>query len=350
MAILWNQSRRTQELALFTRHLEGAMRARAPLADVIAAFADEADTRSMQRALGQVAARTQAGAPLSEALGEAPHVFPESYRRIVRMGEESQTLPSVVANLATALEEGLVLHESFRRAAVYPLIVTVLLFVEVSLFMGLSDKLIGIQQSASLAGFFDSFISRASFSIFPVLLLFFVAVLWLLAAAAGLAWNTYRHGRLLLQLPLVGPALRLSETSRFLRHLGLMLENRIPLTEATGLLADAATNGYMRAALDDFRQRLARGEDLGSVIRSQAVFPASVGVVLASAQERGNLHETLVHLADFYRERTLHALRLVREFFEPLMLLLAGILVAWCVFALYQPLGRFALEATNAYY
>lgn len=348
MAFEWNYARKTQDLALFTRHLEGAMRARAPLAEVIEAFSEEADTRQMQLALKAIAASTQAGAPLSDALAEAPHVFPESYRRIVRMGEESQTLPRVVANLASALEEGLTLHESFRRAAIYPLIVTFLLFCEVLFVQHFSRAVRDISAASGVN--LTSALSASTVAVLPLLLLFFVCVLWLLAASSGLVWNSYRHGSFLLRLPLIGPALRLSETTRFLRNLGLMLENRVPLNEAAGLLADAATNGYMKAALEDLRARLARGEELGTVIRSQPVFPVSVAVVLASAQERGNLHETLIHLADFYRERTLHALRLVREFFEPLLLVMAGVLIAYAVFAFYQPVGRFALDAVNVYY
>jgi type II secretory pathway component PulF len=185
--------------------------------------------------------------------------------------------------------------------------------------------------------------------VFPLLTLLLMCLLWLIAAGTGVVWNSYRNGKLALSLPLIGPALRLSETARFIRHLGLMLENRVPLGEAVGLLADSTVNGYVQAALHDFQQRLQSGENLGSVISSQPVFPPALAVMLSSAQERGHLSETMLHLGGFYRERAIHALRLVREFFEPFMLVLVGFFIAWIALGFYLPLLNIARITSSGY-
>jgi general secretion pathway protein F len=136
----------------------------------------------------------------------------------------------------------------------------------------------------------------------------------------------------------VGGAMRLAETARFLNHLGLMLRHRVPMNEAVGLLADSATNGYTKAALLDFEQRLTRGESLGALVGKQPIFPPTLAIMIASAQERGQLDETLIELSGYYRHRADHALRVLREFFEPVMMVVAGVVVIWIAISIYLPM------------
>lgn len=337
-------TRRMMDLAMFTRHVAGAMAARAPLAEVVAGYAEEADTRRMQLALTSIVPRLQAGVPLSEAMAGEPGTFPESYRAILYLGERSDTLPSVMNGLAQSLEEAVINRESFRRAAIYPtIILTLLLFMSGFFTVMLVPKVTDIW--LQLGGGLDTNAVLNPWLLYQqrlVLTLLLVAVLWLYAAGAGIRWSRERAGRWLMMMPLIGAAIRHAETSNFMRHLGLMLGSRVPLSEALTLLADSSSNGHARDAFLEFRDRVEKGEDIRSAIGSVTFFPASVAVLIGSAQERGNLEETLLQLASFYRERTQHSLRLAREFFEPIMLLLTGVIIGWTALVIYTPFLRIA--------
>lgn len=338
LGIVFGHARQVTDLAVFTRHLAGVMASKAPLAEVLRQFASEADTRAMQNALRDVVPRLEAGVPLSEALATAPHVFPDSYRRIIHMGEESDTLPQVVLAMARSLEDAVSMHESFRRAAVYPAIILTLLLLVLSFFsVMILPKVADIMmQLGSDQG--SGATRTVELIAIGILTLLLACAIWMFLAGTGLRWQSQSKGRWLLSLPLVGPALRLAETARFTQHLGLMLGSRVPLGEAVGLLADSTSNGYMRDALDEFRRRLEAGESIRVATESVAVLPPSLAVMLASAQERGSLHDTLVEMGAFYRDRSQHALRVLREFFEPLMILLVGIIVTFMIVLMYAPI------------
>ena len=344
MPIKLDYARSAQDLALFTRHLSGAMMARAPLAEVLGSFSEEADTAGMQRAVQDMVPRLESGASLSDVLADHPQIFPLAYRRAIQMGEESGALPKVVEDLASTLEDSIAMNENFRRATIYPAVILLFLFV-FTLFIStqLFPKFVDIysQLGATLPDL-SRFTYSSTLPLFLMVTLLLVCVLWILGAGAGLVWQSYRHGKWMLSLPLVGPALRLAETARFVRHLGLMLENRVPLNEAVNMLADSSGNLYVRRALKDFAARLEEGESLGDIIAHQPLFPRPLALMLASAQERGQLAETLERMAGFYRQRAEHALRVIREFFEPLVLVLLGFLVAWLALAMYLPLLTFA--------
>lgn len=339
MSLFFRLPHRMEDLALFTRHLAGAMQARAPLPEILRAYAIEAEAGPLARASLTLADRVESGLPLAQAIDEHPKLFPASYRRLVRLGDQGRSLGEVMRQLADNLDEGLTTYEYFRRAAVYPLLLLILLFLDLLfLLMMISPKFQAIfeELGGELPGSTQALLSSPLILIFGALLLPPIGLL--IGAALGLRSRLFGYGRFALQLPLIGPVLRQAEVARFAQHLALLLHHRIPLAEALGLLADASENTYVRAATLDLQARYESGEKLASMISAQPLFPPSMATMIATAEDQGTLGETLAGLGRFYRERTGHGLVLLREAFEPLMLLLVGLLVGLILFSLYSPL------------
>ncbi|MCX7044548.1 MAG: type II secretion system F family protein [Candidatus Sumerlaeota bacterium] len=342
---LFSLPRRIEDLALFTRHTAGAMAARAPLPDILRAYAHDSEPGAVARAVEAMAARIETGASLSDAMEENAKVFPAAYRRLVQLGERSRTLAGVLSQLAGALEEGLKTYESFRRAAVYPLLITILLFLDVC-FIGafllpkFADMYAEMGQDMPIPAAIRLFETRLPLWIIGAIAL--VPVVFLMCAALGLRLRGFGYGRFWLMLPLVGPALRRLETALFANHLSLLLQNRIPLAEALGLLADSSSNSYVRAAVEDFHRRYQAGERLGDLIAAQPLFPATMATVIAAAEDQGGLAETLRSLGQFYGDRASHSLTVIRETFEPILLLMVGVLLGAIMLVMYLPLFKIA--------
>ncbi len=340
---LFSTPRRMEDLALFTRHVAGAMAARAPLPDLLRAYMRDSEDSQLAKAVDVIADRTESGVALSEALEDYPHIFPTSYRRLVRLGEEGRTLGGVMEQLADNLERGLKTFEYFRRAAIYPLLVSILLFLDVCFVsITLVPKMEEIYRllGGDLGGIFSGpTLHTASQTIFLGFgLVILIPIIFLIGAVMGLRMNGFSYGKFQLQLPLIGPVLRRAETARFASNLALLLENKIPLAESLGLLADSTDNSYARKAITDFQVRFQQGEPLGDLIASQPLFPASMAAMVASGEDQGGLAETLRGLGRFYSERTAHGLTVLREMLEPLLLLLLGLLVALIMLSMYMPL------------
>ena len=216
MALFFNLPSRMEDLALFTRHLAGAMQARAPLPEILRAYVQDAERGPLTAALPKIAERLEAGVELSTALEEYPRIFPASYRRLVRLGEQGRSLAGVMTRLADQLEDGLKTYEYFRRAAIYPLVVLIVLFLNVCFLVAkIVPRMVeicaqlGTSMGADL-GFFGqvslSPFSRHLMEAFGLLLL--VPILFLLATLFGLRVRGVGYGRLALQMPLIGAVLR----------------------------------------------------------------------------------------------------------------------------------------------
>lgn len=347
MSLFFSLPSRMEDLALFTRHVGGAMASRAPLPDILRAYVREAESGPLSRAIASIAERIEAGVSLSAALEEYPDLFPASYRRLVRLGEQGRALAPVMSQMAANLEDNLRSYEYFRRAAIYPLVLCLVLFADICfILITIVPKLkdiglqLGMEMDAPIFGRMAN-IGTANFAqtaLHGFGLLLLLPILFSLAVVLGLRVRGIGYGRFALQAPLIGPVLRRAETARFAGNLSLLLRNRIPLTEALGLLADSSTNSYVRDVIVDFRDRHQKGERLGDMMTAQPLFPPSMATMVAAAEDQGGLADTLGDLSRYYAERSSHGLAILREVFEPLMLILIGLMVGFILVSIYWPL------------
>lgn len=340
MIQLFHIARRTEDLALFLRHVSGAMRARVPLPVILRAYGAEAESRAMRKAADSMASRIESGISFHDALSDHPRLFASALRKLVRVGEESGTLAAIMGQLADRMEKNLKTYEMFRRAAAYPMIVIGLILTIVTFTLTkLTPRMAAIHAELG-AAYPGPFGENANFGQGMILFLNFlllIAFVALLAPVMGLRLKSLGYGRIHLQLPLIGPVLRRAEAARFASYLASLIENKVPMAEALALLSDASDNSYVRSAMKDFQERYARGELLSDLIQSQPLFPPSMAMMVAVAEEGGGLADTLRGLSDFYYQRTEHDLDLLRELYEPLMLIIVGICMGLVAYGIYLP-------------
>jgi hypothetical protein len=92
------------------------MAARAPLPEILRACAGDDGSDAMRRAAETIAPALEQGDSLATAMDRHPSVFPAGYRRLVRLGERSSTLPAMMNRLADRMENRLRFGEAFRKA------------------------------------------------------------------------------------------------------------------------------------------------------------------------------------------------------------------------------------------
>src|SRR5438094_539560 len=86
-----------EELAAATRQLATLVGAGVPVAEALAAVAEQSEHPTLVRGLTVAEARLREGEPLADALAASPRVFPPLFRDLVRAGEASGALATVLA-------------------------------------------------------------------------------------------------------------------------------------------------------------------------------------------------------------------------------------------------------------
>jgi general secretion pathway protein F len=155
------------------------------------------------------------------------------------------------------------------------------------------------------------------------------------ALAAALALYTYTRGKtgrlwwdsLRLRIPLLGDALRKAETARFARAMSTLVANSVPLVQAIGISGAILGNKRIAGCLEAVAQGVKRGEGVAAPLRRSGQFPPLAAHLLSVGEETGRLDQMFGRMADIYETDTRVAIRRFTSLFEPLMILVMGIVV-----------------------
>jgi general secretion pathway protein F len=161
---------------------------------------------------------------------------------------------------------------------------------------------------------------------------------WMAAIALGAAIVGFRSytrttgGRLWwdsarLKLPLLGDALRKAETARFARAMATLVANSVPLVQSIGIAAAILNNRRISGSLDGVAQGVKRGEGIAAPMRKAGVFPPLAAHLLMVGEETGRLDQMFARMAEIYENDTRSAIKRFTSIFEPLVILVMGIMV-----------------------
>jgi general secretion pathway protein F len=154
-------------------------------------------------------------------------------------------------------------------------------------------------------------------------------------AATILFWTTYTRtaaGRFWwdgtrLKIPLLGDALLKAETARFARAMATLVANTVPLVQSIGIAAATLTNRTISTALEGVAMGVKRGEGIAVPLRKAGVFPPLAAHLLTVGEETGRLDQMFARMADIYENDTRAAIKRFTSVFEPIVILVMGVLV-----------------------
>jgi general secretion pathway protein F len=142
-------------------------------------------------------------------------------------------------------------------------------------------------------------------------------------------WDTLR-----LKIPLLGDALRKAETARFARAMATLVTASVPLIQSLGISRGILNNRRMAGSLEGIAQGVKRGEGIAGPMQKAGQFPPLAGHLLSVGEETGHLDAMFNRMADIYDTETRNAIRRFTSLFEPLIILVMGVMVGTLILSL----------------
>lgn len=292
--------------------------------------------------VGCLRAQVLRGEPLSAALAERPDVFPASVCQLVRMGEESGSLDSILPELADHMELAMRTRAKLRAAMAYPLLLFVTALVAgvlMTLFILPAFAALLASLSAELPWPTRMLLACSGFlqSHGLILLLGTGAILF------GSSWFFSRPGprgkldSILLRLPFFGPLLAYGEWQTVFSLLGILLQHGVPLDRALALGAEVPGNRFLRNRLRQAQLRLQGGSSLMAAL-GDAMLPPFLAALVAAGEAAGKLEEMMARGADLARFSYEEKLRRLEVLVEPVLTLLIGGMIFFFVLSVILPL------------
>lgn len=321
------------EVLALTSELAIMLRAGLALASALRVLIDMSLRPPVAKVLQQVLDDVKHGAPLSQALSRERVLFGDFYLNMVRSGEASGQLPTVLARLVEHMERLRALRDSVISATIYP---AILLFVAVvSLIAMLGFVVPQFEKLFSDMGDALPLATRLVMQAGKIfrdwgLALALVAVLagWLtgrwLKSAGGRAWWQRR----VLQLPVLGRLLMKYELNLFSRTLGTLLGNGVPMLTALQIATGTMRNETLSGALATVSPSVKEGGRLVDALAATGIFePLAVNLVRVG-EETGRIGPMMLELASILDREVETGIKRALTLVEPLLIMVLGLLIA----------------------
>jgi general secretion pathway protein F len=335
--------RNLNELAMATRQLATLLNAGIPLMESLTALIEQSGNRFLEVTLRDVRERVSQGASFADALAAHPRWFSALFVNMVRAGEASGTLDTVLSRLADYIQAQNRLRSRVSAALTYPAIlvfiggsvVTFLLLVVVPKIL---DVLHQQKMALPLPTQVLVFVQTA-FSAY-----WWAMLLGAIAAAVGFrAWRATERGRVawdgyLLRMPIFGELFKKQSVSRFAATFATLLESGLPVIEALAVVKTVVNNRVLEETLEQCRQKITEGADIATPLRQSKVFPPVVAYMVAIGEESGKLESLLRKISEAYNEEVDLAVQKIMTLIEPVMIVIMATVVAYIVLAIMLPI------------
>ncbi len=331
------------EIATFTRQLATLIRAGIPLAESLNALVDQMDNPRFKAQLSEVRSAVNEGSALGDALGRYPKLFDDLFISMVRAGELAGNLDVVLVRLADFLEASQKLKAKVQGAMIYPLVMVVIgtliigvlmikVIPEITKTFTQQGKTLPINTRMLVA--VSGFIGRNWLLIFVGTILAIVGFTqWKKAAGGKAVWH-----RFVLKMWAIGPLVRTINVSRFSRTLGTMLQAGVPMLRALDAAKATMGNVILQRVVEDAKRAVTEGESLAATLKKSGEFPPTMIHMTAVGEKAGQLEQMLERVAETYESEIDMKLSRFIALLEPLMLLGMGVVVAFIVISILQPI------------
>lgn len=321
-----------KDVLFFTQELATLLNAGVPVDRALSISNELTESPDFRAVLDGVLRSLKGGRSLADALAQQPGYFSELYINMVRAGEASGSLAMIFERLAEFERTRDDLRSYIVSSMVYPTLLALVGFGSIFILLNF------------VVPRFASVFSESRMKIpLPTLVMlklseFVQAYGWIAGVAiAGsiAAWYFYTRtpeGRMWwdgfrLRVPLLGDALRKAETARFARAMATLVQNNVPLVQSLGISRAILNNRRIAASLESVMQGVKRGEGIAAPLRRAGEFPPLAAHLLTVGEETGRLDQMFARMADIYETDTRAAIKRFTSLFEPLIILVMGILV-----------------------
>jgi general secretion pathway protein F len=330
------------ELAIATRQLATLLGAAVPLVESLGALTEQVENARLKAALGGVRDRVNEGASLADALaGAGP--FPDLYVNLVRAGEASGALDTVLVRLADYLENQVRTRNKVLGIVIYPVVVlSVALAVAIVLVTYVLPQITTLLQDlgAPLPWITRVIIAGSEFLTHWgwALALVAVAAAVALRAAARTERGRFAIDDFSLRIPVLGRLLRTVAISRWARTLTTLLAGGIPIVRALDTAARVAGNAVIAQAVDQAKESIREGASIAGPLRASGQFPPLVTHMVAVGERTGALESMLAKVADTYDEQVETSVTRLTALLQPILILVMVGIVAVIILAVLLPL------------
>lgn len=332
-------------LIQFTRQLQVMIGSGVPLVQSLTILGEQQDDKTLQQALKVIEEKVSSGTFFWEAIMGFPKIFPKLYISLVKAGEASGALDSMLKRVTRYLEDNARLVKMMKGASIYPIMI-----------FGVGTLVIGIMLVFVIPKFEEMLQGNGTEMPLPTKIVMGAShfmidnIFYIVGAltASGFIFMRYVKSaegrgfidRMSFRLPLFGPLVQKAGVARFTRTLQTLLASGVNLLDAIDICKMTIDNVVLEEAVNKIRTEVETGKPLAATIAKLGVFPKMAVQMIGVGESTGSLDKMLEKVADFYEAEVESAVGNMTKMIEPLILLFLGVIVGGMMIAMYLPMFK----------
>jgi general secretion pathway protein F len=335
-------SRHGVDVATFSHELASLLAAGLSVVEALRTLAAKETVNARRAVLLDVVKSVSEGLPLSAALELQAGRFPALLIATVSASEQTGDLATALLRYAEHQQSIKALRDKVTGAAIYPLLLLAVGCLVVLFLLGVVVPKFAILIESTrreLPWTSQLLMSWGRLVAGHVWGVGAGAVVGAAALFFGLR-HVVRNGaraRWIEAVPLIGPTIRQFRHAQLYRTSGMLVKGGIAAPRALQLGANLLG--------DDDRTRLARavvliheGRSMSSALQEARLADPVASSMLAVAERTGALAEILERIAAFHESRLQRSVELTSRLFEPLLMIVIGLVIGAIVVLMYLPI------------
>ncbi|MDP8209777.1 MAG: type II secretion system F family protein [Candidatus Stygibacter australis] len=348
----WRTGVGLRTLVFFTRQMATMFSAGLTIEKSITNLEKSEKNNKFRKVLVKIANDIKKGFSLSEALEEHPGIFNPLYISLVKAGEVSGTLHTILDELAVYLEKLEDTRRKVSTALTYPaFILCFLVIVSFCLFYYIIPMFARVYEDfdadlpipTQIAIFIADWIGANVFYFFLIILAVIMTVFLIYLSDRG----RFIIDKMTLHVPVIGGLMKNSILSKFARTFSILMTAGVPIMDTLELSQDVVQNAVVEKAVADARNMVKEGYTVAGALKRTGVFPSTLLQLVATGEETGDMDRLLAKAAEFYEKLVDSVIDRLSSLIEPLLIVLMAAVVGSIVIVIYLPIFNLGLAISS---
>lgn len=332
-----------KELSLYVQQLAMMLRAGMPIESALSILTEQIEQPRHKIIWSSIRSSVNEGISLSKAMEDFPQSFPNFLIASIASGEQSGRLDTVLGKTSDTLIRKHQFSSKIKHALVYPMVVSFVAFsVIVALLTFVVPQIIDVfsQLGKNLPDLTLGLIAVSDFTknnieLFLVLFVsFYGFVIWLKRTKMRKRyWDKFW-----LSIPITRKFIKEVESIKFMRTLSTLLEGGVVMVDAIGYALASLDNIVIADKMQIAKDKIREGKGIADSFKHTGLFNPMSLQLIQLGEATGEIDNTLTKTTDMLEENFGQKINTSLSLFEPILILVMGVLVLIIVLAILLPI------------
>ncbi|MBP6892745.1 type II secretion system F family protein [Candidatus Babeliales bacterium] len=332
----------TKDLIMFTKQLAVLLKSGVPLFQSLELLSEQFEGK-LRSIIISLKDGIKEGKTLADGLASYPKTFSKIYIQLIRAGEATGKLETILERLTQYLERQDEISKKVSGALFYPMvqigvIVLVVIMIMVAVIPNLQSMLKSTGKELPFATQILITGSHLITNYYLAIILNLLSIVIIFEYWRSTASGKRTMDQLKLKLPLIKFFSRTSAIVQFCNTLGMLLESGVNLSQALDIVCDIIDNSILVKTLTEAKDKIIKQGKITPFLKETGLFPPMAIYLINTGEQSGKLDFMLLTVARNYEVELTELTDKLTENMPTIMTIVMAVVVGFIMFAVMGPI------------